>query len=153
MLEKAADKGNASAQSRYGVILLNGLGCEADQKRAAEYFAKAAEQDDAEANYWLGFMHLHGIAVKHDALKAQGYFTVALEKGNHPKAGLELGKFALEEKDYISAFQLFTDASKQGIAEATRELAAMFEKGLGMPKDPERAQQLREQAEEQEKDN
>ena len=153
MLEKAADKGNASAQSRYGVILLNGLGCEADQKRAAEYFAKAAEQDDAEANYWLGFMHLHGIAVKHDALKAQGYFTAALEKGNHPKAGLELGKFALEEKDYISAFQLFTDASKQGIAEATRELAAMFEKGLGMPKDPERAQQLREQAEEQEKDN
>ena len=153
MLEKAADKGSVQAQTCYGVILLNGLGCEADQKRAAEYFAKAAEQGDADANYWLGFMYLHGTGVKSDERKAQEYFALALEKGSHPKAGLELGKFALKSKDFISAFQLFTDASKQGIAEATRELAAMFEKGLGMPKDPERAKQLREQAEEQEEDN
>ena len=71
----------------------------------------------------------------------------------HPKAALEMGKFALKAKDYISAFRLFSEASEQGYAEAARELAAMFEKGLGMPKNPERAKQLMERAEELEKSN
>ncbi len=42
---------------------------------------------------------------------------------------------------------------EEGYAEAARELAAMFEKGLGMPKNPERAKQLMERAEELEKSN
>ena len=109
---------------------------------------EAAGQGDADAKYWLGFMHLHGIGVKLDEQKAQEYFADALDNGSHPKASLELGKFALKAKDYISAYQLFTDAYKLDSAEAARELAAMFEKGLGMPKDPERAEQLMERAEE-----
>lgn len=149
-LKKAADKGVAPAQNSYGIILLNGVGCDADQEKAAEYFDKAAKQGDADANYWLGFMNLHGIGMKLDEQKAREYFAAALENGGHPKAGLELGKFALKAKDYISAYQLFSDASKQESAEATRKLAEMFEKGLGMPKDPERAKELMEQAAEQE---
>ena len=152
-LKKAADKGIAPAQTCYGVILLDGLGCDADQEKAAQYFSKAAEQGDADANYWMGFMNLHGIGVKLNEQKALEYFVAARENGHHPKAALELGKFALKAKDYISAFRLLSEASKQDIAEATRELASMFEKGLGMPKDPERAKQLREQADEQEKSN
>ena len=145
--------GVAAAQTGYGIILLDGIDCEPDQVKAAEYFGKAAGQGDADAKYWLGFMHLHGIGVKLDEQKALEYFIAARENGGHPKAALELGRFALSATDYISAFRLFSEASEQGHAEATRELAAMYEKGLGMPKDPERTKQLMERADEQEKSN
>ena len=152
-LKKAADMGVAPAQTGDGIILLDGIGCEPDQVKAAEYFGKAAAQGDADAKYWLGFMHLHGIGVKLDEQKALEYFIAARENGGHPKAALELGRFALSATDYISAFRLFSETSEQGHAEATRELAAMYEKGLGMPKDPERTKQLMERADEQEKSN
>ena len=153
MLKKAADWGVAPAQSFYGVVLLDGFDGDSDPVKAAEYFHLASKQGDAEADYWLGFMHLHGIGVKLDEQKAEEYFISAQEHGSEPKAAYELGKMTLKAKDYIAAFHLFSDASKQGHAEATRELAAMYEKGLGMPKDPERAKKLMEQAEEQGKSN
>ena len=153
MLKKAADLGFTRAQTLYGVILLEGIGCDTDPEKAAAYLLQASQEDDGEADYWLGFMYLHGIGVKPDAAKAQSFFTAALEHGDHPKAALELGKMALKSKDHISAFRLFTEAAKQDVAEAARELAAMYEKGLGMPKNPERAKQLIEHAQGQEKSN
>ena len=149
MVKKAADMGVLPAQTFYGMILLNGIESDPDPGKAAEYFRQASKAGSSEADYWLGFISLHGLGGKLDEQEAKNCFASAVQKGPHPKAMYELGKMALREKDYISAFQLFSEASGQNCAEATRELAAMYEKGLGMPKDPEHADQLKELAGEQ----
>ena len=149
MVKKAADMGVTPAQTFYGMMLLNGIESDPDPGKAAEYFRQASKAGSSEADYWLGFIPLHGLGGKLDEQEAETYFTAAVQKGRHPKAMYELGKMALREKDYISAFQLFSEASGLKCGEATSELAAMYEKGLGMPKDPERADQLKELAREQ----
>ncbi|MBQ9337966.1 MAG: SEL1-like repeat protein [Lentisphaeria bacterium] len=146
-IEKAAEKGFPPAQTVCGLNLLNGFGCELDAGKAAEWFKRASANGDPDAAYWLGFMSLHGIGLKADEEAARNYFASAAENNGNPAAMYELGKLCLKEKNYIRAWQNFASASEKEHAEATLELAGMYEKGLGMPADPETAARLREKAE------
>ena len=145
-IETAADTGSAKAQTYCGILLMCGTGCDADPEKAAEWFKLAADQGDNEANYRLGWMYLQGTGVKRDKQAAREYFSAAVEKDEDPRALFELGRLSLKKKDYISAFQYFSGASGKNHVKATLELAEMFEKGLGMPKDKDRGMMLRNQA-------
>ena len=142
-LKTAAETGSAMAQTLCGTLL-----GDTEPEKAAELFKLASDQGDSEAAYRLGLMYLHGIGVKRDEQAAREYLSAAAERGEEPKAMFELGKLCLKEKDYIKAFQYFSSASGKNHAEATLELAKMYEKGLGMPKDKDRGMKLRSHAEE-----
>ena len=54
-------------------------------------------------------------------------------------ASLEEGLSAVEQGDYLSAYQLFKKLAEQGDIEAQHNLAILYKTGKGVMKDPEKA--------------
>ena len=80
--EKAAEQGNADAQTRLGTIFHEGLGVERDPKRGASWFLKAAHQGHAGAQAMIGAaLHL-GIGVPVDRKNAARWLSVSAYQGN-----------------------------------------------------------------------
>ncbi len=79
---KAADQGNAEAQTNFGWCLDNGFGVERDQTQAALWYQKAAEQGAATAQRNLGFCYKSGIGMKQELEKAKYWFRKAADQGN-----------------------------------------------------------------------
>ena len=114
--EKAATKGNSAAQFKLGAIYLNGTGVEQNIHSAIEWYYNAAQQDHAQAAYQLGTIY---------------------DKGITDKNGKQIVKI-----DYYKAAQYYQRASKLGYNPAYARLAFLYENGLGIPVDPERALSL-----------
>jgi len=66
-----------------GHMYANGVGVEASNTTALEWFKQAAEKNHPSALYGLGYAHLGGLGVPKDAKKAFKYFTAAGEQVNH----------------------------------------------------------------------
>ena len=80
--EKAAEQGNAEAQTRLGTIFHEGLGVERDPKRAASWFLQAAHQGHSGAQAMIGAaLHL-GIGVPVDRVNAARWLAVSAFQGN-----------------------------------------------------------------------
>ena len=78
----AADRGDAEAQFRYGVFLINGEGVEKDLASAGEYWRRSAAQGYVEAVNRLGICALYGICGEEkNPVKAAGYFQSAADAG------------------------------------------------------------------------
>ena len=58
---KAADQGDAEAQSNIGVLYLFGQGVPVDYPLAAAWLLKAALQDNADAQFNLGLLYVKGV--------------------------------------------------------------------------------------------
>ena len=67
-----------------GHMYASGVGVEASNATALEWFRQAAEKNQASALYGLGYMHLSGMGVPRDARKAFKYFTLAAEQVRLP---------------------------------------------------------------------
>ena len=63
---KAADHGDAGAQTSLGLMYASGEGVRQDQAQAAIWFRKAADQGDALAQTSLGLMYEGGRGVLQD---------------------------------------------------------------------------------------
>ena len=63
---KAADQGDAAAQSNLGVMYANGQGVPQDYAEAVQWYRKAADQGDADAQNNLGVMYDKGQGVPQD---------------------------------------------------------------------------------------
>jgi TPR repeat protein len=87
---KAADQGDAIAQSQLGVAYEQGTGVPQDYLQAADWYRKAAEKGLAEAQYGLGFLYLHGKGVPKDDTQATTWMLKAAEQGE-TKAQFNLG--------------------------------------------------------------
>lgn len=78
----AADRGDAEAQFRYGVFLINGEGVEKAPGSAGEYWRRSAAQGYVEAVNRLGICALYGICGEEkNPVKAAGYFQSAADAG------------------------------------------------------------------------
>lgn len=62
-MRKAAEEGDAQAQSYLGVSLQNGQGVAQDTRKQYRWFRKAADQNDPVAQCYLGFCFLTGQGV------------------------------------------------------------------------------------------
>jgi len=82
---KAAEQGDARAQSSLASMYYNGLGIPKDYKQALYWYSKAAEQGLASAQFTLGLMYAEGVGVPKDNEKALFWYTKAAEQG-HPEA-------------------------------------------------------------------
>ncbi len=63
-----------------GHMYMNGVGVEASNATALEWFKQAAERNHPSALFGLGYLHLSGFGVPKDAKKAFKYFTAAAEQ-------------------------------------------------------------------------
>lgn len=88
---KAADQGDAAAQSDLAWLYTNGRGVETNHFEAVKWYRKSAEQGYALAQHWLGHNYLTGQGVDKDEAEALKWFHQAAENGNVSAQG-DLGR-------------------------------------------------------------
>ena len=77
-----ADKGDAYAQFKLGLMYDKGWGVPEDYAAAVSWYRKAADQGDADAQYNLGGMYDNGQGVPQDYVQAHMWFNLATANGD-----------------------------------------------------------------------
>ena len=125
---------------------------------AEEWALKAAQLGHVEAMYWLGegYTAYAKDLLEEDPAEAKTYFEHAhrwLEqavKQQHPAAIFELANFYrrgdVVEKDIAKSIEMLEQAAKLGEVQAMRDLVAIYEHGLGVDMDDEKADFWADQA-------
>lgn len=137
---KAADKGNAVAQSTLGYIYHKGEGVPQDHAQAINWYTKAAEQGNISAQRNLGVLYFNPDGAPIDFDKAFHWFTKAAEQGDLAaqfNLGVmsERGNGKSVPKDFKKAFAWYSKAAMQGNINSQLNLAAMYGRGDGIPQD------------------
>lgn len=149
-LANRALAGNAEAQFELADLYMQSEHDD-DITLAEEWALKAAENGQVEAMYWLG----EGYTVyakelrEEDPEESKAHFELAyywLSKANiekHPAATLELAGFYrrgdVVEKDEVKSVALVKQAAELGDVQAMRDLAFIYENGMGTELNEEQA--------------
>ena len=134
----AAERGQVSALTTIGVMLVNGEGCERDLGKAVDALRGAAEQGSAVAKTALGEFYVNGTNVPKDDKKAFELFQEAADAGDprgmdwlatcyHQGIGTKVNN--------AEALRLYTQASERGFARAFANLAVLHLNGDGTKPD------------------
>jgi hypothetical protein len=157
---KAAEQGDAEAQSRLGELYAKGIGVGRDYREAAKWYRKAAEQGHTQAQYELGRLYAQGLGVARDYSEAAKWYRLAAEKGYIPAQhflghlyaigrGLETEYLEAPEpqpsapgratpaqrnvrSDYAEAAKWWRKAADQGDAAAQSDLGWLYSSGQGV---------------------
>lgn len=142
-LRKAAEQGQAAAQSDLGAMYATGRGVPQDNKEAVDWFRKAADQGNPLAQYNLGLLYQEGKGVPQDYVEAVGWFRKAADQGL-PLAQNNLGYLYEDGKgvpqDYKEAAKWFRKAADQGFPLAQFNLGYLYAAGKGVPQDSKQAE-------------
>ena len=149
LMQKEAERGNGFAMHDVGKMILSGLGCEADEETAQEWFRKAyaafyaKEKTAKNADYFqyrIGKLYSFGYGVEQDYGKAAKWYEKADES---PFALYSLGVLYHRgqgvEQDEEKAFALFMKAATHSTkpnAYAQYELGKMYQDGIGTAVSP-----------------
>ena len=149
-LANRALAGNAEAQFELADLYMQSEHDD-DITLAEEWALKAAENGQVEAMYWLG----EGYTVyakelrEEDPEESKAHFELAyywLSKANiekHPAATLELAGYYrrgdVVEKDEVKSVALLKQAAELGDVQAMRDLAFIYENGMGTELNEEQA--------------
>ena len=153
-----ATAGNADAQFELAEIYM-----QSEQEQyialAEEWALKAAQLGHVEAMYWLGegYAFYAKDMLEQDPDEAKTYFEHAYRwlehasKHKHPAALLELSNFYrrgdVVEKDLAKSVELVKQAAELGEVQAMRDLACIYELGMGIDVDAEKADFWNDKAE------
>jgi TPR repeat protein len=157
---KAAEQGDAEAQSRLGDLYAKGIGVGRDYGEAAKWYRKAADQGHTQAQYELGGLYVQGLGVARDYSEAAKWYRLAAEKGYIPAQhflghlyasgrGLETEYLEAPEpqptapekatpgqrnvrSDYAEAAKWWRKAADQGDAAAQSDLGWLYTSGQGV---------------------
>lgn len=162
-LANRALAGNAEAQFELADLYMQSEHDD-DITLAEEWALKAAENGQVEAMYWLG----EGYTVyakelrEEDPEESKAHFELAyywLSKANiqkHAAATLELAGYYRRgdviEKDEAKSVALVKQAAELGDVQAMRDLAFIYENGMGVEANEEQADYWTKKAEEHHKD-
>ena len=149
-----AEAGNALAMHDLGRMCADGLGGDADQDAAQEWYAKAlqafhgAEKEARERKrpylqYRIGKMYAAGLGAGQDYGTAAGWLSQAAAAGHkyaqYSLAGLYHRGQGVAQDD-TEAFRLYGCSAEQGNPYADFELAKMYRDGIGTSKDSSQAE-------------
>jgi TPR repeat protein len=141
-LRKAAEQGNAEAESSLGDVYHSGNGVAQDNVQAVFWWRKAAEQGESVAQSNLGVAYEVGQGVPQNYDQAILWFRKAADQGN-VGAQSELGKVYYQghgvPQDYVLAVAWFRKAAEQGDPQAQFNLGYIYANGQGVPKDDSQA--------------
>ena len=137
-LRRAAEQGNASAQTELGERYALGRGVGRDQELAASWFRRAGEQGHAPAQVLLGVMYSAGNGVAQDPEAAVVWYRRAAEQG-HPRGQYNLGySYATGHgvpRDDRVAVSWFRRAAEQGYLSGLLALGNSYRDGRGVDQD------------------
>jgi len=141
-IKKAAESGDANAQTSLALCYYQGESVEQDYNLAAFWYTKAAEQGDASAQCLLGMCYESGDGVEKDAKKALYWYLQSAEQGDDISQGIlglyyEIGSDI--PQDYKKAAHWHTKAAQQGNARSQFHLGLFYENGTGVEKDFQKA--------------
>jgi len=141
LYEQIADRGNAMAQYKLGVLYELGQGVQYNSVKSDELIRKAAAQGLKEAKDWLETKE------KLEKLKK------AAEQGD-ADAQYELGRAYMQgwyflPKDFVKANELFSKVAEHGDANVQYKLGLAYMDGNGVPRDYSKANELINKAAEQ----
>ena len=106
----AAQRGNASAQCRLGLMYRRGLGVPRDYQKAFQWYSKSAEQGVGVAQSWLGYFYSHAVGIQYLDEKISGFWDGV-------------------EKDLKKAVAWYTKAAEQGGSPACSRLGHLYSHG------------------------
>lgn len=109
-----------------------------DPQIAAEYMKQAAELGLPEAEVSYGLMLQNGIGVPKNTREALKYYKSAAKKGNSD-GQYNLGLLLSLSLQFDYAARMFKKASDQGHELAALNLASLYQKGLGVELNPQKA--------------
>lgn len=139
---KAADLGDAEAQSNLGTCYAQGSSMPKNEVEASKWYRKSAEQGIANAQYNLGNCYRLGEGVPKDEIEAAKWFRKAGEQGD-VEALFMIGSFyAAGEglpKDLAEAAKWYRKAADLGHPDAQFDLGQCYEGGKGVPQDSNEA--------------
>jgi uncharacterized protein len=138
MLAPLADRGNAVAQLKLGLIYARGEGVPRDDVTAIDWLTRAAEQGQSEAQFELGVMLRDGLGTPIDGRLALNWFERAAEKGA-PHAFNAIGEMYLGHQDvaqdYAKAMIWFLRGAQLDNADALYNIGIRYALGQGVEQD------------------
>jgi CHAT domain-containing protein/TPR repeat protein len=150
-LERAVAKENVRAHVVLADFVARGVGVEKNEERAAALLEQAAREGDGEAQHRLGRMWEEGWTVRspykwnHDIERALALYRQGAAQGYVP-AMLELGTvlgFGLQhELEPKTGHGALANAIEHGSIEASERLGLLYELGIGVPVDLDKARAL-----------
>ena len=142
LYHKAADMGNAEAQTRFAEALFDGRGVARYPAGSRAWLAKAARQGNARAECDLGVMLTSGLDIAQDRANGLRYLQAAARLGDG-YAEDSLGQLAESgltgDPSPSEAYMHYLKASEMGSAWGTYNVARMHEHGIGVDKSPTEA--------------
>ena len=142
-LRPLAEKGNAEAQYRVGLMYEYGKGFPQDKVQAVNWLRKSATQGHIQAQVEIAVILATGDGVPQDDKQAVEWFRKAAEQGNviaQYNLGLLYAKGQGIARDDEQAIAWFRKSADQGYTGAQYKMGLAYEYGEGVPKkDPVRA--------------
>lgn len=133
-----------------GMLTTGGFGCEASPERGFELQKRAAELGNADAMFELYVYFETGTGTQNDPEAALAACQQAANAG-HARAMYNIGAFHATgtrlPKDMKKAVHWYQRAADEGNPSALVGLASIYKSGDGVEADPERAEQLLDEAE------
>ena len=153
LLRQEAETGNALAMYDLGRMYEQGLGIEADEAAAQQWYKQALAAFQSAAVtvpekrcpylwYRIGKMYAAGQGTEQDFTMAAAHFADAVKYKHaaYSLAGLYYRGNGVEQ-NYETAFQLYNQSARKGNPYAQYEMAKMLRDGIGTEADPEQAEQ------------
>ena len=141
-LREQAEKGDAKAQCRLGILYANGKGVRRNLEKARTWVTRAAEQGFAPAQCILGGSYRTGQGAPRNDAEAAKWYRLAAEQGVGV-AQYNLGQFYYKgegvPRDCAEAAKWFRRAAERGIAPAQFNIGAMYDSGEGVPENTQEA--------------
>lgn len=126
----AAESGDASAQTDYGLFLYDTIFLKPETNEKAErFFQLAADQGDAKGQFCHGCMIVKRTGMQND-MGAIQWFNKSATQG-YSEGQAAMGRACLEQSNYKEAAKWFELASEQGDTGATIELGRLIYEGKG----------------------
>ena len=142
---KSAEKGNSTGQWRLGRMFEEGEGVEQDYAKAVEWYTKAAERGDECGQFFLAQMCYFGNGVEKSRERTIKLLTLSIEQGFIPAQWL-LGVIYGFENDYDNALECLEKALSGGYRYAAVSIGAMYQDGMGVEQNGEKAKEYYLQA-------
>ena len=154
LMRAEADTGNGFAMHDLGKMYLSGLGCDADENTAQEWFRKAYhaflhEEQTAKKpdylQYRIGKLFSFGYGVEQDDMQAAVWYEKAVAEGN-PFAAYSLGSLyrrgqgvAQDDEKAFALYRVAAEHETKPNAYAMYELGRMYQGGIGTAPDKEKS--------------
>lgn len=142
LYRKAADMGNAEAQTRFAEALFDGRGVARDPAGSRAWLEKAARQGNARAECDLGVMLTSGSDIAQDGANGLRYLQAAARLGD-AYAEDSLGQLAESgltgDPSSSEAYMHYLKASEMGSAWGAYNVARMHERGISVYRNPTEA--------------